>query len=290
MDDLPKYDDLMFPTLRMIASLGGSASIDEIQERLVSSHGFTERQLAVTYPRSGSAVLPDRMSWARSFLRMAGLLDNPRKGIWVLTEEGRDAIGTSAEAVRTRVRDAHRASSVARRSGSGPQARRPAAGADGADAMDEGWMEGLLATLRCIEPAAFERLCQRVLRESGFVRVEVTGRSGDGGIDGTGVLRVNLISFHVLFQCKRFTGSVGAPTVRDFRGAMQGRADKGLIVTTGTFTAEARREATRDGAPAIDLIDGEALCLLLKDLRLGVGVTQRVIEEVAVDGAFFHAV
>lgn len=129
-----------------------------------------------------------------------------------------------------------------------------------------------------------------MLRESGFVRVAVTGRSGDGGIDGTGVLRVNLISFHVLFQCKRYAGSVGAGMVRDFRGAMQGRADKGLVITTGTFTADARREATRDGAPAIDLIDGETLCLLLKDLRLGVAVTQRVMEDVAVDRAFFHAI
>ncbi|WP_206528489.1 restriction endonuclease, partial [Mesorhizobium sp. M7A.F.Ca.CA.002.05.1.1] len=119
--------------------------------------------------------------------------------------------------------------------------------------------------LLALDPAAFERLCQRILREAGFIKVEVTGRSGDGGIDGTGVLRVNLLSFHVLFQCKRWKGSVGSGVVRDFRGAMVGRADKGLVITTGTFTADARREAVRDGAPAIDLIDGDGLCDLLKD-------------------------
>src|SRR6185437_16138890 len=129
--------------------------------------------------------------------------------------------------------------------------------------------------------SAFERLCQRVLRESGFVKVEVSGRSGDGGIDGTGVLRLNLLSFQVLFQSKRYRGSVGSSVVRDFRGAMVGRADKGLIITTGTFTAEARREATRDGAPAIDLVDGEALCDLLKSLRIGVKV--ETVESVTVD-------
>lgn len=132
------------------------------------------------------------------------------------------------------------------------------------------WAEGLLAILLRLEPDAFERLCQRVLRESGFTKVEVTGRSGDGGIDGAGVLRVNLISFHVRFQCKRYAGAVPAKEIRDFRGAMVGRADKGLFMTTGRFTRDAAREAVRDGAPAIDLIDGTTLCELLKDLKLGV--------------------
>ncbi len=142
-----------------------------------------------------------------------------------------------------------------------------------------------MAQLLVMHPSAFERLSQRLLREYGFIKVEVTGKSGDGGIDGTGVLRVNLLSFHVLFQCKRYSGSVGAGAVRDFRGAMVGRTDKGLIITTGTFTADARREATRDGAPAIDLVDGDALCDLLKDR--GLGVTVRMVEEVTVNEAAF---
>jgi len=141
-----------------------------------------------------------------------------------------------------------------------------------------------------MEAAAFERLCQRVLRESGFIRVEVSGKSGDNGIDGAGVLSMNLISFQVLFQAKRWKGSVGSEVVRNFRGAMQGRADKGLIITTGTFTADARKEATRDGAPAIDLIDGEAFCMLLKNLGLGVKVTTRTVEDIAVDEKFFATV
>ena len=150
------------------------------------------------------------------------------------------------------------------------------------------WIDRLLPALQKMHPAAFERLCQRALRESGFVKVEVTGRSGDGGIDGTGVLRVNLLSFHVLFQCKRYANPVGAPTIRDFRGAMVGRADKGLVMTTSTFTAEARREAVRDGAPAIDLIDGPAICELLKTLRIGVEV--QLVEHVVVNVAAFEAI
>jgi restriction system protein len=83
------------------------------------------------------------------------------------------------------------------------------------------------------------------------------GHAGRFGVDGHGILRVNLVSFQVLFQSKRWKGSVGPNVVRDFRGAMVGRADKGLIITTGTFTKDARAEATRDGAPAIDLVDGD---------------------------------
>ena len=147
------------------------------------------------------------------------------------------------------------------------------------------WQDRLLECLLKMTPAAFERLCQRILRESGFIKVEVTGRSGDGGIDGIGVLRLNLLSFHVFFQCKRWKGSVGASVIRDFRGAMVGRADKGLVMTTGTFSTDARREATRDGAPAIDLVDGETLCELLKGLKIGVSI--RKVEHVLVEQNVF---
>ncbi len=136
-------------------------------------------------------------------------------------------------------------------------------------------------------PAAFERLAQRLLREAGFVRVEVTGRSGDGGIDGIGVLQMQLLSFQVFFQCKRYRGSVGAAAVRDFRGAMVGRTDKGILITTGYFTEDARREATRDGAPALDLIDGDRLCDLIK--TYGLGVSTRQVDEVTVDPRWFQS-
>lgn len=134
---------------------------------------------------------------------------------------------------------------------------------------------------------SFERLAQRLLREADFVSVQVTGRSGDQGIDGIGVYRLSLVGFPVFFQCKRCRGSVGAGAVRDFRGAMTGRGDKGLLITTGTFTAEAKAEASRAGAPLIDLIDGYQLCDLLKKYGLGIATTQRVTEDVEVDEEFF---
>jgi len=149
-----------------------------------------------------------------------------------------------------------------------------------------GWKQQVFDALLAMSPDAFERLSQRLLRECGFTQVEVTGRSGDGGIDGTGVLRLGgLINFQVVFQCKRYLGTVSSGTIRDFRGAMIGRADKGLINSTGTFSRDARAEAVRDGAPAIDLVDGQELADLLKKYELGVQTI--MVEKVEVTAAWF---
>ena len=154
-------------------------------------------------------------------------------------------------------------------------------------------------TLKKMDPQAFERLATRILKEAGFRKVAVLGKSGDGGIDGVGVYKVStrsqqglnkvsLVSFPTYFQCKRYAGNVTASAARDFRGAMTGRGEKGLLITTGTFTPAARAEATRDGAPPIDLIDGDELCDLILEYKLGVGVTERVVKEVTVDKSFFE--
>jgi restriction system protein len=299
---LPKVEDFYVPTAKALRALGGSASIEEIQDWLTESEGLTQEQLDQTYPTSGAQIIPDRMSWARSYLKIAGLVESGGRGIWVLTDEGRQAVDTLEDpALRRLVMDAgnaHNAKLAAEKKAKQAAAlsspdKQPTEGLiyEGSSVTtDSGWSEALLQVLRTMDPAAFERLAQRLLRESGFVKVEVTGKSGDGGIDGSGVLRMNLISFQVLFQCKRYQGSVSAGTVRDFRGAMQGRADKGLIITTANFTADARKEATRDGAPSIDLIDGESLCQLLKEKELGVRVRPVVTEEVTILPEFFDEI
>jgi restriction system protein len=291
--DLPRHEDFMLPTLVVLAERGGSATNEEIQTALVERFGLSPEQMEAAYETTGALIAPDRMSWARSYLKYPGFVDNPKRGVWVLTEEGRAAVNRDDSYVRKAVAGAYNAQQ------SRKAAERKAMARDLESLLTEGgnseesaadWSDKLLAKMQSIEPAAFERLCQRLLREHGFTRVEVTGKSGDGGIDGQGVLRVNLVSFHVLFQCKRYKGSVSSGTIRDFRGAMQGRADKGLVITTGTFTPDARREATRDGAPAIDLIDGEALCELLKDVGLGVRVREVVSYEIEVEDAFFDEI
>ncbi|MFQ9984720.1 MAG: restriction endonuclease, partial [Lachnospiraceae bacterium] len=154
---------------------------------------------------------------------------------------------------------------------------------DGVDTPDEiqSWREKLKNVLLNLSPDAFERLTQRLLRESGFTHVKVTGKTGDGGIDGMGIVKLNgIVSFHMLFQCKRYTGSVSAGEIRDFRGAMQGRADKGLFITTGKFSTSAVEEANRPGAAPIDLVDGDELVEKLRELQLGIApVNDYVIDE-----------
>ncbi len=282
-DPLPKYHEFMLPTLQALDALGGSGSVDEIQDRVIVSTQLTPEQLEMTYPTSGAAIAADRMSWARSWMKHGGFVASGGRAVWLLTDLGREALSWPPSQIRARCQSEFKAK----------QAQKAASQAEvesNGEEVEKDWTDTLLTHLKNMEPSAFERLSQRILRESGFVKVEVTGKSGDGGIDGTGVLRMNLISFQVLFQCKRYAGSVGSGAVRDFRGAMQGRADKGLIITTGTFTPDARKEATRDGAPAIDLIDGEALCYLLKDLKLGVDIKEIRTEEITVNEGFFDKI
>lgn len=266
---LPTYDQLMNPLLRALNSLGGSGSVEEIYNKVVELEDFSDEVLAQMHnpEKSNDSEVGYRLAWARTYLKKFGLLENSSRGVWALTgkAKGLDKID-SREVVRTV-------------KGSGKRPPPPP--------EEDLWKEELHAILtEKLPPGAFERLVQRVLRESGFVQVEVTGRSGDGGIDGRGIARIHgLMSFHVLFQCKRYKGSVSAGEIRDFRGAMVGRADKGLFVTTGAFTPAAIREATRDGAPPIDLMDGEELAEKLKEL--GLGVRKEVVEVFIVEKRWF---
>jgi restriction system protein len=277
--DVPTHEAFMWPIIERLRAHGRSMSNAEMLEDVAQHMGLSEDVLTVRVGKFNELAVAQRLGFARSWLKLGGLVDNSQRAVWTLTPAGAEVTPVElVESMRQVQRRYQRKARVVR--------EEPAEG--GAVAADEAagdWKDQLMAQLLALEPSAFERLCQRVLREYDFIRVEVTGKSGDGGIDGTGVLRVNLLSFHVLFQCKRYSGSVGAGAVRDFRGAMVGRTDKGLIITTGTFTADARREATRDGAPAIDLVDGDALCDLLKDR--GLGVTVQMVEQVTVNEAAF---
>ena len=261
---LPTEEDLLWPTLKALEDHGGSASIHELSDDIAHRLALPDKILDIPHQDGPQSEVDYRAAWARTRLKHLGAVDNTSRGVWTITEVGR---GMQTE---ERLRELNQQERANRR----VQDRRtelvPPERDDAGTAEERNWQDTLRQIVLGISPDAFERLCQRILRESGFTKVEVTGRSGDGGIDGAGVLRVNLISFHVRFQCKRYAGSVGAPEIRNFRGAMVGRADKGLFITTGGFTRDAEREAVRDGAPAIDLIDGMDLCNLLRDLELGV--------------------
>lgn len=282
---IPDYSQLLWPTVEAVRSLGGSGSIDEIVEAVLQQEDFTEEQQQVLHGDGPQTEIEYRLAWARTYLKFMRLLINSRRGVWTLTEEGRSVLKEDIPRLHAEVLARLREEQRAKR-----QAQQDKDISGGGDQPEEGqqdWREQLLDVLMSVTPDAFERLSQRLLREAGFISATVTGRTGDGGIDGLGIYRMSLVSFPVFFQCKRYRGSVGSGVVRDFRGAMAGRGDKGLLITTGTFTGEAKAEATRDGAPPVDLIDGRRLCDPLKEYDLGVRTQTRVVEDVTVDKDFF---
>lgn len=267
-NNMPTFDRLIIPTVQALIDLGGSGTIEEINTKVYEISKISDDVLQISHGNEGTIVEVDyRLAWSRTYLKKFGLLENSNRGIWALSKANIDVTKLDYNEIVSAVREQDKSKNkVVTTDDDGSQLEITSEFDN-----SELWREELLNILYNISPAAFERLAQRLLRESGFFQVEVTGKSGDGGIDGKGIVRVSgLLSFHVIFQCKRYKGSVTPSQIRDFRGAMQGRADKGLVITTGTFTREAIKEATRDGAPAIDLIDGELLCEKMKELKLGI--------------------
>lgn len=285
VDVIPFYK-MMLPLLKALQSLGGSANIDELDSRTIEIMELPDEMVNVLHKEDRTLTkVAYRLAWARTYLKKYGVIDNSSKGIWSFTASFDGNIeGISADLIVKTVR--------------GMSKKAYANVIEDADLENDGielpeeamsWRDNLREALFEMSPDAFERLTLRLLRESGFTQVEVTGKSNDKGIDGKGIIRLHgIMSFHMIFQCKRYKGSVTPSEIRDFRGAMQGRADKGLFITTGSFTSEAKKEATRDGAPPLDLIDGDALVERLKDLRLG--VKEKIILDYEIDKEWFKKI
>jgi restriction system protein len=280
--DVPTVEELYVPTLQALKDLGGSANIDELNEKVYELMRLSEHVLNVPHG-NGRTKIEYRLAWTRTRLKIAGYLENSSRAIWALHDQKLSVAKLTNAKIQQELKEIDKKTRHL-------EIEIPDTGEDQElpEYLDklQSWKDLLLEQLHQLSPQAFERLAQRLLRESGFIHVEVTGTTGDGGIDGKGILRMNgLLSFHVLFQCKRYKGSVSPSQIRDFRGALQGRAEKGLFITTGRFTRDASKEANRDGAPPIDLVDGDILCDKLKELRLG--VTTEMKENVLVDPDWF---
>lgn len=273
----PKFLRFFVPLVNALKELGGSGTPTEVINLTIANMSISENEQEKTNKNGGSTII-NQAQWAKFYLLKGGYISSSQRGIWTLTEKVVSEPFTEEIAIeiiknqRQKYRNEKKKTSKIKTS----QDTEP--DPDSTDDIE------LLDLLRDLPPDGFERICQRLLRESGFQEVRVTGKSGDGGIDGYGILQINpLVSFNVLFQCKRYKGSVGSAVIRDFRGAMLGRADKGIILTTGTFTADAKKEARRDGAPPIELVDGDKLVEMFQKLELGV-VPKMVYE---IDDNFF---
>lgn len=268
----PQFVRYFGPVIEALKKLGGSGRPSEVRDEIIAMLDVSDEEQNETLA-SGESRFSNQVAWARFYLVKAGYLDSSTRGVWNLTEKARHTAldHKKALALFKEVQQEYTANNdeVAIKK-TAPKTQQLSDSQDDIVPDDEDHRVILLNIMRSLPPDGFERLCQRLLRESGFEKVTVTGRSGDGGIDGIGLLQMNsFVSFKVLFQCKRYVGSVGSPQVRDFRGAMMGRADKGIIITTGTFTTDASKEAVRDGVPPIELVDGEKLVDMFEELELG---------------------
>lgn len=277
------------PLLDALRELGGSGTPEEATDKVAELCKVSESQQNELM-ESGQPRFRNQVAWARFYLKRQGLLDSSTRGVWRLTEKGH-ATHLSYQQAQEIFREQVRVDSAARKQKQKQKQSdlEPGIAVDTPEEMDlsiaADYRDRLLDVIQALPFGGFERLCQRLLREAGFQQVAVTGRTGDNGIDGHGILELNaFVTFKVLFQCKRYKGSVGTSQIRDFRGAMEGRADKGIILTTGTFTQDAKREARRDGARPIELVDGEKLVEMFGKLELGL-IPKTVFD---VDDAFFE--
>ena len=261
-DQLPTVQELAWPTVKILKDLDGPASIKQIYRTLIQVLRIPSELIEIRHPNGTMSEFGHRAHGARTALKSIGaVVENASNGMWTITDSGR------------RIQDDGTLLEMLGFDRISPRQ------------SDKNWRDKLLGLLRNMDPISFTNLCNQVLEESGFRQIEITDKTGNGDILGSGVARINLVSFHILFQFRRSANPVDDAEVRDLRGAMVGRAEKGLFVTTGEFTDSASQEATRSGAPVIDLISGRELCDLLKDLELG--VSTKKVEVIEVDPEYF---
>ena len=250
----PTYTELITPVFEALISLGNSGSNDEIRDTIIQSLHLSDA--VVDEPHKGTASqrteLEYQLAWATTYLKKYGAITNSKRGIWLITPEFTDVSSVDGKAV---IRSVTAGKAISNDGQETENLCDDSPENDGVDVPEElePWRSELADTLHNMNPYAFERLAKLLLRECGFSQVDVTKKSADGGIDGTGKLRINgIFSFNVAFQCKRYAGSVSAGDIRDFRGSLTTDIEKGVFITTGTFTKAAREEASNAGKQQID--------------------------------------
>lgn len=301
MKSIPTQMELTWPVINALRTLGGSGSIEEIDSQVIADEQIDEETQTVVHNGGPRTEIQYRLAWARTYLKNPGFVVNSSRGVWALTELGWQTNAQDTETLISAWRTGNLENAlkeiISPAEGDTHMVQNPKASSfygedhssSGTPDCDYAWKAELLEVLLSLDPYEFEKLTRRLLREEGFVDTEVTQYSKDGGIDGVGTFRISLISFRVFFQCKRYRGSVRAKDVRDFRGAMAGRGDKGLLITTGSFTSDAKQEAIRTGATPIELIDGDRLCELLRECELGVTTETKTVEVVRINPDFFKS-
>ncbi len=289
---IPQYSNLIMPTFIALKKLGGSGTNDEIFNQVINDLNLPDEVADITHNGNvNQSELSYRLAWARTYLANYGAIQNSARSVWSITPDfvSVDVLDEKEVVAFVVKKNAEKKSRTAIVTTPKvlPEDDEPLN--DDEEFPDEikPWKERLAGILQKMDPYGFERLTQRVLRECGFSQVEVTKKSGDGGIDGTGKLKINgIFSFNVAFQCKRYSGVVGAPDIRNFRGSLTTNIEKGLFITTGTFSKAARDEACSPGKQQIDLLDGEEFINKLTEYEIGV----HPVTTYAIDEDFFNKI
>lgn len=269
--NIPTYKELIVPTFTALKELGGSGTNNEIYEKVIVNMKFSNEIL--DFPHLGSATLTElqyQLAWARTYLKNYGIIKNSGRSLWSLSSKF--ALIDSSKLNPTEIISySHKHSKMDFSNTDVLYDSGVTHYMEGYPDENKPWRSILSDILQNMDPYAFERLCQRVLRECGFEDVKVTKKSGDGGIDGTGKLLIGgLISFSIAFQCKRYKNSVSSSEIRNFRGSMSSNVEKGIFITTGIYTEDAKKEAVALGKKQIDLVDGEKFMDILLDKGLGI--------------------
>ena len=278
---IPNYSQLIEYTFKALKELGGSGKNTEINDKVATLMGLSEEVLDVPHLNSSSmSEVHYRCAWARTLLKNHGAIENSARSVWAIT-----AAFSSIDSVDGDYIEKHCKKPV-RTNAEPVEVQMENAGVEIPEEV-RSWRRKLQDVIQNMAPFGFERLTQRLLRECGFTQVEVTKKSGDGGIDGTGKLRINgVFSFNIAFQCKRYHGTVGSGDIRDFRGSLTTNIEKGVFITTGSFSKAAIDEASAPGKQQIDLIDGEEFVSKLAEFGIGV----REIKDYEIDEDFFSKI
>lgn len=288
----PTYTELIIPTYDALKQLGGSGTNNEIYERVIVNLNLSDEVL--DEPHLGSlnqSEVEYQLAWARTYLKNYGIIVNSARSVWSITSEYASELTVSAKEIVAFTVQKNAKKREMAKSNDKPDGKmnKPEDDIDSNDDVEfpdevKPWRQQLANVLQNMDPYGFERLSQRLLRECGFTQVSVTKKSGDGGIDGTGKLKINgIVSFNVAFQCKRYKGLVSSGDIRDFRGSLTTDIEKGIFITTGSFSKAAKDEATTPGKKQIDLIDGEEFISKLAEYSIGV----KEVKTYEIDEDFF---
>ncbi len=283
----PRYTELLNPVFKALKENDGSATINEIHDKVLEQLNLPTKVVEELHHNSTQSELDYQLAWARTYLRKYGAIESSSRGVWSIAQGYMDITEIDPREVDRVVRGSATTTSEV------PQSSTTITESNSSqnkmiDNMPS-WKERLSGILKGMNPYAFEHLSQRLLRECGFTDVKVTKRSGDGGIDGTGKLLINgIFSFSVAFQCKRYNGTVGAPQIRDFRGSLDSNIEKGVLITTGIFSQDAKREASAPGKKQIDLMDGDMFMDKLAEYQIG--LKEIIIKDYDINTKYFEEI